>query len=809
MFRNYCKIIFRNLRKYKGYTLLNILGMGIGIAAMVWGYQSLQFSRSFDNFQKDPDHVYRVLTYKKDADGLRGIVPMPAVQMAKKDFAGVEEAVRWQGRGITVRYDTSETFSEYVHFADPAFFDLFHFPLVANAFGAGKDGAAGGEVVNIEKRLLEDPNTVLITEKMAKKYFGGKDPVGKVLHFYAGENYSKALTVKGVLQDVPVNSTLQFGMITHFDNLVKDDGTKMAPDDWSWYLGAAFLKIPDPANAALLEKEMAKYVPIQNKAREDAKVGAFKLISIRQAAGLRDEIASNDLFRRPDDAATYGPIVLAFLIFLSACLNFSNTTVAHAGRRLKEIGMRKVMGSTYRQLMAQVLAECSIIVLASIILSMLFNNWWLPVFNNMFQGVKLQADYLHDPHLLLFMGAMLLGATLLAGAYPAFYLSRFNPTSIFRGSVKFGGSNLFSRLMLGLQLSIAIITVTAALGFARNSEFQRNYDYGYNIESSIGVNLNDTTSFAALKNQLSSVRGITAISGTRHHIGFGYRNAIAESGGSKKEIYYLEVGREYPAVMGFKVTAGRGFNADMESDYNNAILISQKMAAMYSWTALQAVGKQIHIDNTYYSVVGVIKDFQSDNLFEPLHPTAIRLTKENQYRYLIVQANPRDLAGVFPQVKAAWKVIHPTRPFNGFYQNQIKADAYQATSSIATIFLWFGLISILLTATGLFALVSLTALKKMKEIALRKVVGASPGHILVLINKGYFWIFIISSFLGCYAGWALTRLLLDMIFKINAGVSMWSLVWSVIVLFVIAAFTSGIKVWQAVKTNPVKLLRSE
>jgi ABC-type antimicrobial peptide transport system permease subunit len=758
---------------------------------MVWGYQDYKFAFSFDNFHTHRDQVYRALTYTKDAEGMRGVFPMAAVQRAKADFAGIRYAARLDSRGVNIRYDNHETFSERVYFTDPSFFDMFDFPLVAGT------------------NDLNDPNTLVITETMAKKYFGPEDPIGKTLNFYAGENYARVLTVKGVLKDLPINSTLRFDMLTHFDNLLTNDGKKIEPDNWRHNLEAAFFYIPDPAKAVLLENEMVKYLPQQNKARPDAKVSAFKLVTLRQAGSWFDMIRANYLYQRPSDAATYGPLVLAFLIFLSACLNFSNTTVAYAGRRLKEIGMRKVMGSTYAQLMWQVLAECGMIVTASILLSLLLNSWWLPVFNSMFQGVKVQADYLHDTGLLIFLGCMLLGATVLAGGYPAFYLSRFSATSIFRGSVKFGGTNLFSRIMLGLQLSIAIITVTAAIGFARNAAFQRNYDYGYNIESTIVLNLNDTTTFAAIKDKLASIPTITALTGTRHHIGFGWRTVNAESETMKKEVDFMEIGRDYPQTMGLKVVAGRGFDTHMESDYNSSLLITEKMAAAYSWTPAAAVGKSINIDSANFTVVGVLKDFHSDVLFVPLEPVALKLVKENKFQFLIVQAKPTDLTAVFNEVKSAWRSLYPTKPFNGFYQNRIKAEAYEVTNSIATIFLWFGLVSILLTATGLYALVSLTALKKMKEIALRKVVGAQSRHILVLINKGYFWIFIISGMVGCWAGWSLTKLLLDLIFKINSGVNPGSLVWSVIVLFSIAAATSGIKVWQAVKTNPVKLLRSE
>ncbi|MGH2565146.1 MAG: FtsX-like permease family protein, partial [Ginsengibacter sp.] len=426
--------------------------------------------------------------------------------------------------------------------------------------------------------------------------------------------------VKGVLKDVPLNSTIRFNIITNFDNQLTADGKKIAPNDWSWFLDAAYFYVPDRADVPRLEKELTKYLPLQNKAREDSKVSAFKLVTLRQNAAWNNVISANSLYRRPDDAATYGGLVLAFLIFLSACFNFSNTAVARANKRLKEIGMRKVMGSTHAQLMWQLLLECSIIVLASVLLSVLFNSWWLPTFNQMFNAINVQANYLHDHSLLLFIGGMFIGATLLAGAYPAFYLSRFNPTSIFRGTVKFGGSNLFSRLMLGLQLTIAIITVIAGIAFARNSAFQRNYDYGYSIENTIGIKLNDTTAYVALKNELSSIPGITALAGTHNHIGFGRLNTVAETEGLKKEISFLEVGNEYPSTMQLKIVAGRGFDANMQSDYTNALLITEKMAALYGWTESGALGKRIHIDSADYSVVGVLKDFQSATLFEPLQP---------------------------------------------------------------------------------------------------------------------------------------------------------------------------------------------
>ena len=776
--------------RYKGYTLLNIIGMAIGIAAMIWGYQTYRFSLSFDSFHKDGDNIYRALSFKEGADGARGVFPMAAVKQAQSEFSGITEAVRYDSRGLNIKYDKNEPFAEQVYFTDQAFFDLFNFPLLA-----------GNNNIN-------DKNAILITEGTAKKYFGNQDPLGKSLILYADEKYAMPLTVTGVIKQLPANSTMQFDFITNFENQLKGDGTRIPPDDWSWLLDAAFFKIPNPADAERLAKEFNKYIPIQRKAREDWKTAGFKLITLNQNARFTNMV-NNNLRERPEDSATYGPFILAILIFLSACLNFSNTTVSRANRRLKEIGMRKVMGSSHGQLIFQMLLECAFIVVLAVMLSMLLNHYWFPLFNQMFRGVKIAADYFHDAALMIFIAFTVLLTTLLAGAYPAFYISRFNPSTIFRGTVKFGGTNLFSRIMLGLQLSIAIITVIAGIGFARNSEFQKNYDYGYNIENTIGVVVTDTVNFSAFRNEVAAIPQVIALAGTRSHIGYSFRNVVAEAEGKKNETDYMEVGRDYLKTMNLKMVEGREFDGQMEGDYTNSILITQNLAANYGWKEKDALGKQIFIDSMNYSVVGVLKDFHPDELFDPIEPVAMKLTRENRFQYLVIQTKVADLETVFSKTKDAWKKIFPNKPFSGFYQNEIKAEAYQVTKNIAKIFSWFAIISILLTATGLFALISLTVLKKMREIALRKVVGANPRHILVLINKGYIWIFIVAAAIGGYGGWALTKLLMDMIFKVNSGIATSTIISSVVVLFLIAGITSGIKVWQAVRSNPIKNLRSE
>jgi putative ABC transport system permease protein len=792
MFKNYCISITRNLWRNKLYSLINILGLGVGIAAIVWGFQNYRFSFSFDNFHKDQKNIFRVLTKAAGSDNLRGVCPMPLATSAKTDFSSVRESVRWDSRNLNIKATQSEPFASSANFTDPAFFDLFNFPLLQGTIN------------------LNDRSTVLITEKAEKKFFGDINPIGKTLIFYSDESYKKSLTVTGVLKDPPVNSSLQFEIITNTDNQLRQDGSIPKTDDWSWFADAVFLKISNPTEAKALNKGLQKYLPLVQSTRTDIKLSSFVLEPLSQVADQGSEITSNVLMTRPQDSATYGPLILAILILLSACLNFANTTVAQSNKRLKEIGVRKVMGSTYRQIILQQLLECAFTVLLAMGLSVLLNNLWLPTYNSMFTNMNVAANYLGDHSLLSFLGLILLGVTFLAGAYPAFYISNFNAANIFRGSVKFGGTNLFSRILLGLQIVISFITVIAGVAFSRNSAFQRDYDYGYVKANLFGLYLQNEAAYIRVRDELSKMPGIEEIAGARNNIGFSYRSIPLEAKGEKKECIYLGVGDNYLDAMKLKLVSGRPFNKTGKGDYGKSMVINEKLAFEFGWKPQEAIGQQIKMnDTTLCTIIGVLRDFTQSTLFDPIEPVAMCLIAPEKYSQIIIRAKQGLIGTVYDHTKAVWAKFYPARPFNGYYQDEIGAQASRVNESVAKIFFWFAIISVLLASTGMFALVSLTILKRTKEIAIRKVVGANTNHILQLVAKGYFWIFLLSAGIGCYAGYSLSKLLLDMIFRINSGVSTLSLVVSFICVFLITASTLGSRVWLVLKTKATDVLKAD
>lgn len=789
MIKSYFKVIVKNLWKNKLYTSINIVCLSIGIAALVWGIQTYRFSFSFDNFHKETNRVYRVLTKIDGSDELKGISPAPVAAFAKQDLASVQQAVKLDSRWLDIKADQTEAFSSRVHFTDNSFFNVFNFPVVKGH-------------VN-----LDDKSAVAITEQAAKKYFGNGDPIGKTLLLYSAAPFKISLTVTAVLKDVPTASTIRFDIITSFENLLKDDGKKVMPDEWAWFSNAVFLKVPVNTDISRLEKDLQKYVPIMQEARKDIKVTAFKVETMQSLALKADVLGSNALFERPSNAAAFGPLVLAILVLFSACLNFANTSISQSNRRLKEMGIRKVMGSSRSQIVLQQLLECAFVVLIAIGLSVLINNWWLPEFNSMFEFVKITTDY-SDTNLLLVLAAILVGVTLMAGGYPAFYISRFNASSIFRGSIKFGGRNLFSRVLLGFQIVISFITVIAGLAFSKNATFQKNYDYGYNKDNVVGFYVAEND-FSALRNEIINVPGIESIAGTRQNLGFWQRTVSLEAAQQKTESQFIETGENYLTTMQLKLVAGRDFNSDGKGDIGHSLIINQKLAARLGWNEKEAIGKQVKVDTSFSTVIGVIKDFSSGNFFMPKENFAIAQTEPARYTQLIIRAKPAAVVSVHDQVKAAWKKLFPLKAFSSFYQNDIAAEALQQNGSIATIFFWFAIISVLMSATGLFALISLTVLKKNREIAIRKVVGAHAAHVYKLVVKGYVFVFVLGAAFGCYAGYTLSKLLMDMIFKINAGVSVSSLAVSFACMLLIITATVSSRIFFVWRTKPTDVLKRD
>jgi ABC-type antimicrobial peptide transport system permease subunit len=792
MVKNLLKISLRNLLKYKVHTTIGILGLAIGIAAMVWAFQNYRYSLGFDDFQEHKDIVYRAMIYKETTPELQGVFPLPAVQLAKDEFSSIEDFVRINYADLTIKTETGKPFVDGVLFADPAFFDFFTFPTLAGT------------------NNLLDQSAVLISELTAKKFFGNTNPIGQTIYFYVGMEQEMPLRVEGVLKNAPTNSTIRFDFITHFKN-ERYQNKSVPVDDWREFVNAAFFRISNPDDAQRLETSFNRYLNIQHQAREDWRVSRFKLLSLRDHAKLA-QIDNNILRSRPENSAAYGPLFLAMLLLLASCMNFANIAVANSNRRLKEIGVRKVMGSTVTQIRQQMFLESGVIVFLGILVSLGINEWWLPTFNEMFVYVDVQANYLNDPKLSLFLLALLVGVSLLAGAYPAMYLSRFNTAQLFKSSLKFGGTNLFSRILLGAQIAISTILVIAGIGFSTNSKFHLDYDYGYDKNNVLVIPTDDVSSYTTMKNAISNWPEVANLAGSSDHIGFNLRQKTIKTKNQDIESIFLAVGNDYLKTMDLKLLEGRDFYQNSSSDVGNSILVTENLLpALTDKPDDHQVGSlgRIKIDTTSFNVIGVVKDFNSSQLFDPIQPVVFVQSSPDRYNQLIVKAAPGQINELMDKARAQWYKLQPLKPFQGYYQNGVAAEAHQVTTGITKTFMSIATLSLFLTVAGLFALLSLTVLKKMKEIAVRKVVGATSADIALVISRVYLPVLFLGLIIGSAVGYLLTKLLLDLIFVINAGLPTIAFALAISTVVAIIALTLAVKVMGTNKMQPAKILQNE
>lgn len=422
MLQNYFKIAYRHLLRNKSYVLINVFGIGLAMCCCIIGYLNWKFDADFDKMHSQREQIFRVETIKEATGHLHGWSPLPLAATAETDLTEVENGLSVTFGNMTMKKG-ERVFNENPLITNPDFFDFFDFKIKAG-----------------NANTINDPNQVLLSESCAKKYFGTDNPIGQSVTIYAGKPYEKNMEVGAVVEDMPLNSSLQFGVMMNMQNFYSWD-KKIESNDWSKLIGFTFLKLKNPAAAPQIAEKLNQYTGIQNSAYERWKVGGFRLEPMttmaHSALNLRDNWGNSSM----PVAAVWGPVVMAILLLLTACLNFANTSISLSNRRLKEMGVRKVMGSSRKSLVVQILAEGLIICLLAMVAGVVFTEFFLPYYNEMWPYLHLVPDYFSNVPLLLFMAGTVIVTTLIAGAYPAFYLSSFNAANIFRGSVNFGGSN--------------------------------------------------------------------------------------------------------------------------------------------------------------------------------------------------------------------------------------------------------------------------------------------------------------------------------------------------------------------------------
>ncbi len=802
MFKNYLKTAWRNIRKNKLFSFINVLGLSIGIATCFIIMLYVQDELSYDHFNKNADNIYRIY-FRANIDGGKisesGVMP-PVAATLKSDFPEVKDATRLQPQGSPkITYNGNAFKDDRYALVDPNFFSIFSLPMIE------------GDPVT----ALAQPHTVIITKTTAKKYFGNKDPIGQVLTFGDNDPYK----VTGVINDVPSNSHFHFDI---FGSMTVHEEAKS--DSWMWGNYYTYLQLKPGTDYKKMEARfpamVEKYMGPQIQQQMGLSLKQFRTKGNELGFALQPlkdihlhPLTTNEL--EPAGNASYVYIFGAIAIFMLAiaCINFINLSTASASKRAKEVGVRKVAGSGKLQLITQFLAESLLIAILATLFAMGFAYLALPAFNNL-AGKSLSLTI--KPVLAFIVLGFLVG--IIAGIYPAFYLSSFRPIAVLKG--KFTGNhnsfNLRSSLVV-FQFFISVGLIIGTMVVYLQMKFIQNKKLGYDKEQLITL----PNSYALGKNEqvykqemLHDSRIVNAtVSWYRPAGPSNTNNAMAYPEGHDNEAmrtveYHID--EQYIPTFDMHIAAGRNFSPKFPTD-SSGMIINETAVKAFGWNPNTAIGKtiiRVNSDrgtNVPFHVVGVVKDFNFKSLHEPITPLLMTLQPEGG---LIFKIRTKDVAGLLSTMKKEWDAFNTSESFTYAFMDDLFNKTYAAEQKTGTILNLFSILTIFVACLGLFGLATYTAEKRTKEIGIRKALGASVPQVTRMLSKEFLKLVLIASLIAFpVAWWAMNKWLQSFAYRIN--ISWWVFAVAGFTALMIALITVSFQSIKAAVANPVNSLRSE
>ena len=793
MLKNHLLIAIRSLLKNKLYIFINIIGMAIAIACCIVAYFNYDFNLSFDEYHANRATIYRVNIVREFQKELTayGYAPIALGNAIKQNISDVDEVVRYFSQGGNFRIG-NELFNTEYNPVDEAFFRVFTFEFIE---GSGD---------------LGDNSKICISEELAVKYFGKEKALGKPITQMLDSGKTKEFTVAGVFRQPPINSSFYGKAYTRYENAFTGNDPEYNENTW-YYRNTLFLQIKDPSRLAAVESQLLPYTENNNKIREDFIIKKYELDPMVGMAVRDSYIERPATWTREGSpkAAVVGIGLMGIFVLLIACFNLTNTAVAISSRRLKEIGIRKVMGSSRKHLIFQFIGETTLICTVALFAGIVIGEYLLiPAFNSLWPEIKLTPQYLDKPNFLIFMIGTLLFTSLPAGSYPAFYISRFQPINLLKGKLRFGGTNLFTRSLLVLQFGISLIAIVCSFAFTDNAKYQREFDLGFDKTGLVFTYVNGRSEYETYRNELAANPDIMSIAGSEHHLYSSSFNDPIKYEDKETETDILNVGDDYVKTVGLTLKEGRDFEKDSETDRKESVIITDGLAKKLGLK--NAIGSKITwMDTVNYYVVGVVNDIYNRGLWDKMEPVMLRYGPKDAVTHILVKTSASKLVSVNQFMEQRWKELFPNRMYLGRYMDEEMVEANTVNNNIVVMFVFLGIVALMLSATGLFTMVSLNIIKKMKEIGVRKVLGASIGNISKVINKEFVIILLIAAAVGSFLGSWMSTMLMDSIWDYYQPATVITLVVSSVILFVVCALSIGYKIYSTARVNPASVLREE
>ena len=800
MIKSYFNIAWRNLWRNKFFSVIKIMGLSIGLTACILILLYTKDEISYDQFHVNKGQLYRVIqNWKigKEDNQTIGTTNTIVGESFQNEIPEVQQCVHINGVPVTVKGKNNEVFRETPLFVDENFFTLFTFPL--------SEGNS--------KTALKGPYSAVLSKATAIKYFGTTHVIGKTMQLKINEEFEN-FTVSAVADDFPQNSTLKAGILLPFGNYQKYN------DNLDWIGGSVntFLLISPSANTKTVEGKMQSLFD-KNTKEQIAKIKQEKGLAINIKLALQpltaihlSEKAGPDNGMTDGSTSTYSYILstIAVFILVIACINFINLAVAQSLRRSKEIGIRKVMGSTRKQLIRQFLLESFLVSLIAFAIAVFLASVLLPLFNEL-AGKKLSLSYLSDGYLYAGFFLLLIVTSLIAGFYPSLVLSGYQPVKVLYGRQKIMGKNYFTKGLIVLQFGLAIVLIIGAISVNFQMDFLSKADLGYDTKNLVRIEIPVRKSSdklpALFKNELSGHPGILAIAAKN-----GGRNASAVKVDGKNII--IEKNRiddSFLPTFKIPLIAGRNFSAAYPTDVMKAVIVNESFVREAGWAVPNAIGKTINYlsgENKSATIIGVIKNYHYTSLKEKINPELLTMDSNFNYGQIWVKFDPAKTSEMLSLLAGTFKKLVPYFPYSYDFMDDIIAKNYNAEEKWKQIIGISSALFIFISCIGLLGLVNLSIEQRTREIGIRKVLGAAVSRILLLISRDFIMLISVAFIIAVPLGYYLTnRWLESFAYRINTG---WRIFATAGVATALTALvTISIQAIKAARANPVKSLRTE
>lgn len=794
MFKNYLKIALRSFAKQRLTSSINIIGLSIGIACASLGYLFVQHELSYDKFHEEYNQIYWLSSTINENFNLSG-TPGPLAMDLKNEFPEVTEGLRLEEGEILIQ-SGNEFFKEKSLFVDANFFEFFNFSLV--------QGQA--------EQVLSARDGIVLTESMAKKYFGRTNPVGQSLKLQLrGEEYTTTIT--GVAANPPQNTSIDFNILLPLEALYRNQ-PEILLSAYDEFPLTNFIRLRQPEDLLAFEEKLPTFVT--SKMSEEAEFSyAFNTHALH-LYHLDDGHSANGLKEPADISYVKIMGIIAVLILIVACFNFMNLANAQGSKRLLEVGVRRVLGAERRQLIGQFLSEAVLLSVISLGIGIVLLDLALP-FVAQVTGFPLEIQWTQGQVLLPLLGISILTG-LLAGAYPALLFSKLRTVQTFKSGFKAGGNNWVTKGSLIFQFALSIGLLSCTFIMYQQQQYIKDKHLGFDQEQIVVIPTQfnyeqraETERFVEqFKQEIKAFPNVLEAAGVSYSFNRGNAGIfIREDDGSNNIVFQYEVEPDYLSTLSVNLKEGRNFSLDQQGDRGKAILVNQAFIDKYEIASIEGYKLPEKFEGlANQEIIGVLENYNFLDLKSQIRPMVWAYPKEPYYQYMLAKISPEKVDETINQLKTTWQAAAPSKPFEFFFldediQSQYETEArWQKAISGATI------LAIVIACLGLFGLIALILIERTKEIGIRKVLGASIPDITWLVSRQFVFLLLIASTLAIpVSWWAMQKWLADFAFSIDIQLVVFII--AVGVTLAIALLTSGLQSAKAATRNPVDALRYE